>query len=241
MPPLVIAHRGASATAPESTAAAIRAAVRAGAAMVELDVQMTRDRRLVIFHDDRLERTTDGTGHLTQATWAQLARLDAGGWFHRRCKGERILLVSQALALLPPSVGVNLELKTTARPRALLCRVVRVLRRARGTKRIWLSSFHAALLRPLRRTGWPLALICREEADRALARAIRLGCAAWHPFHTLLTPRRLARAHAAGLRVHVWTVDEPSHAHDLARLGVDGIFTNDPARLVTALRARARR
>ena len=66
--------------------------------------------------------------------------------------------------------------------------------------------------------------------------AIRLGCASWHPCQDLVTARRLARAHAAGLRVHAWTVDDPARARRLVRLGVDGLFTNDPARLARALR-----
>src|SRR3990167_3043170 len=92
--PITIAHRGASAVAPESTRAAINAEVRAGAAMIELDVQMTRDGRLVVFHDDRLERTTNGSGRLRATTYARLARLDAGTWFDPRFAGERILLAS---------------------------------------------------------------------------------------------------------------------------------------------------
>src|SRR3989338_9017514 len=120
---LLIAHRGASAVAPEGTRAAIREAIRAGADMVELDVQMTRDGRLVIFHDERLERTTNGHGVLRRARFADVARLDAGGWFHPRFSGERVLLVSQALRLIPPRIGVNLELKRTSRRRALLHRV----------------------------------------------------------------------------------------------------------------------
>ena len=69
--------------------------------MIELDVQMTRDGRLIIFHDDRVERTTNGAGRVRRMRYAELARLDAGSWFARRFAHERILLVSQALRLLP--------------------------------------------------------------------------------------------------------------------------------------------
>ena len=230
-PVLIIAHRGASAVAPESTQAAIRAAARAGARMVELDVQMTRDGRLVIFHDDRLERTTKGRGRLIRHRYAQLARLDAGRWFHPRFSGESILLVSQAVRVIPAWMGVNLELKRTAQRTRLLARLRRVLRRAPVARRLLLSSFDPRLLQPLKGSGFARALICRRDPDRALRQAIRLGCLAWHPFHALVTPRRVARAHAAGLRVHAWTVDDPARARRLIRWGVDGLFTNDPARL----------
>ena len=161
-----------------------------------------------------------------------LARLDAGSWFHPRFAGERILLVSQALRLVPRRLRVNLELKRTTRRAALLRRLVRVIRRARAGRRVLLSSFDSSLLRPLRSQRLALALLCRAQPDRSLREAIRLRCEAWHPLHALATPARVARAHAAGLRVHAWTVDEPARARRLAGLGVDGVFTNDPERLL---------
>jgi len=232
---LIIAHRGASAVAPEGTRAAIREAVRAGAHMVELDVQMTRDGRLVVFHDDRLGRTTDGAGALTAMRYAMLAQLDAGRWFHPRFAGEGILLVSQALRLVPRRMRINLELKGTSRRHALLRRLRRVVRASRVSKRLLLSSFDPILLEPLRAPHRALALLCRANPDRSLGLAIRLRCSAWHPHHPLVTRARIARAHAAGLAVHAWTVDEVRQARRLARWGVDGIFTNDPGRLMGAL------
>ena len=171
--------------------------------------------------------------------YAQLARLDAGSWFHPRFAGERLLTVSRVLQAVPRRIGINFELKRTPARQTLLALLRRALARVSG-RRLLISSFDPALLSPLRGTGLPLALICRTGADHALRQAIRLGCAAWHPFHALVTRRRLARAHAAGLRVHAWTVDRPALARRLLRLGVDGVFTNDPARL-SSLRNRRRR
>lgn len=225
----IIAHRGASAAAPEGTRAALRAAARAGADMVELDVQMTRDGRLVIFHDERLERTTNGRGRLSRTRYADLARLDAGAWFAPRFAGERVLLVSQAVRSVPKRVGINLELKRTPHRRQLVTRLSRLLRRRPLGRRLLLSSFDPRLIEPFRRLA--CALICRRQPDQSLRRAIRLRCAAWHPHHTLVTPARVARAHAAGLAVRAWTVDERPRARQLARWGIDGIFTNDPRRL----------
>lgn len=234
--PLIIAHRGASGVAPESTRAALRAAAASGAQMVELDVQMTRDERLIIFHDDRLERTTDGAGRVRQMRYADLAALDAGAWFHRRFAGERILLVSQALRLLPQRVRVNLELKRTPRRKAVLRRLLQLLARTpRSRHRLLISSIDPALLRPLRPTAIPLALICHRLPEQSLRQAVRLQVPAWHPNHALLTPARVARAHAAGLRVHAWTVDDLARARRLLRWGVDGLFTNHPARLCRLL------
>lgn len=242
--PLVIAHRGASAVAPEGTAAAIREAVRSGAQMIELDVRMTRDGRLVIFHDGRLERTTAGLGWIHRTPYVRLARLDAGSWFHPRFAAERVLLVSQALRLIPARLMVNLELKQTVRSHVMLERLLSLLRQPRVRKRLLISSIDPKLLRPLAPRGLALSLISRADPDRSLQLAIRLGCVAWHPYERVVTPARIVRAHAAGMRVHAWTVDNPSRARRLLALGVDGLFTNDPARLRRALKpvtARRRR
>ena len=237
--PFIIAHRGASGIAPESTRAAIQAAVRVGADMVELDVQMTRDGRLVVFHDARLERTTNGAGSLRHTRYAQLARLDAGSWFHRRFAGERILLVSQAIALIPRWMRINLELKRTTKRRALIRRLLQVVRRMRVSHRLLLSSFDPLVLKELGATRLARGFICREESDRTLTRAIQLGCQTWNPFHAIVTPRRVARAHTAGLCVYAWTVDDRSRARQLIRWGVDGIFTNHPERFVSPLGGEA--
>lgn len=227
---MIAAHRGASAVAPESTAAAIRAAARAGAEMIELDVQMTRDGRLVVFHDDRLERTTNGRGRLAKTTYAALAKLDAGSWFHPTFSGERVLLLSQALRLVPRRMRVNLELKSTRRGRAVIRRVVHAVRRDAGRHDMLLSSFDPRLLALLGRRRMSRALICNRRPDSSLAHAIRAGFEAWHPHVSLVTAARVARAHAAGVCVRVWTVDDPMQARRLSRQGVDGIFTNDPGK-----------
>ena len=226
---LIIAHRGASADAPESTRAAILAAARAGASMVELDVQVTQDGRLVVFHDEDVRRTTDGTGRVRGLPYARLKRLDAGSWFHPRFAGERILLVSQVFWLVPKTMRINLELKRTRAPNLLVRQLRRMLRR-QSCRRLLVSSFDEGLLQRFVSTRLPLALICRRHPDRSLRQAIRLGCVAWHPFHALVTPRRVAHAHAARLAVHAWTVDRLTVARRMRRCGVDGVFTNDPGR-----------
>ena len=229
--PLIIAHRGASRHAPESTRAAIRAALAARAHMIELDVQMSRDRRLVIFHDDTVSRTTDGTGRLSEMPYRTLSRLDAGRWFHRRFAGERILLASQALALITPHARVNLELKATIHPESLIRTIIRLIRSRHAASRVLLSSFEIPLVKRLRSSGLFRAVICSKDPRTALRQAIRLGCQAWHPSVKIVTRAHITEAHRAGLRVHVWTVDDLRTARRLMDWGVDGLFTNDPVRL----------
>jgi glycerophosphoryl diester phosphodiesterase len=234
--PLVIGHRGACALGPENTAAALRAAAAAGADMVEVDVQLTKDGRLVVFHDDRVDRTTDGRGRVAALRYAQLARLDAGGWFHPRFAGQRPLLVSAMDAILPSRMRINLELKRTRRRTALVRRVLALVRRHRWQRRVLLSSFDARLLPVLVRRGLSCALISRGAARASLARAGRLGCRAWHPWYGDVTPALVRRAHAAGLRVHAWTVPDAAAARRLRRWGVDGLVADDPRWLRRVLR-----
>ena len=233
---MIIAHRGASGIAPESTRAAIREAIRARADMIELDVQLSRDLCLIVFHDDRLERTTNGSGRVAHTPSRQLLRLDAGSWFHPRFRHERILLLPQALHLIPKHVGINLELKPTAHRRRVTMECLRLAHRLRLGRRLLVSSVDPRLLRACRSAGIACALICRRAPARGLQQAARLGCEAWHPFHRLVTRQRLARAHALGLRVRAWTVDQPRRLRQLADWGVDGVFTNNPAQVRRLLR-----
>lgn len=232
--PLVIAHRGASAAAPESTRAAIQQAVAWKVRMIELDVQLTQDNRLVIFHDDRLERTTNGRGRLAAWRYPELARLDCGSWFSPTFAGARILLVSQALRLIPSRCLVNLELKPTRRAATMIHQLVRCLRWTRAVRRVLISAFDPRLLAGLKAQVPPVAtaLLCRQEPFRALRRAMALHCVALHPHTSLIHASLVAQTHAAGLRLHAWTVDRADEAQRLLRMGVDGLITNAPDRVL---------
>jgi len=236
-----IAHRGASAEAPESTAAALARAMAHRVDMVELDVQLTRDNRLVIFHDDRLDRTTDGRGPLIAHTYRQLTHLDAGSWFGPRFAGQRVLLVSQALRQL--RCRINLELKPTGHPDILIRQLLNVLHWTKTVSRVLISSFDVRLLRRVRRAAPRLAtaLLHTRDAGASLNTAIQLGCVAFHPHASLVTPSLVRQAHEAGLRLHTWTVDSPAQARRLIQCGVDGIVTNHPERLKPLLDGRAHR
>ena len=149
---LVIAHRGASADAPENTLSAFRLARRLGAGMVELDVHQTKDRRLVVIHDPTLTRTTGVRAVVASWTLAGLADLDAGSWFAPRFARERVPTLEAVLAVLGPRMAVNIELKSGPRPYpGLEARLVALLRRLGWVRRALISSFHLARLTRVRR------------------------------------------------------------------------------------------
>src|SRR5213075_2825191 len=123
------AHRGASRKAPENTLAAFSRAIDDGADGIELDVRLTADGEIVVFHDSRLNRTTDGSGKIERCTLDELKRLSAGSWFHPVFGGESIPTLDQALELVRRRVGVNIELKSDRiRTRRLQLRRLRQFR-----------------------------------------------------------------------------------------------------------------
>ena len=110
----ICAHRGASDTHPENTLSALREAIRLGAQMIEFDVALTRDGKLVLMHDLTIDRTTGGSGKVSSLTLAELKKLDAGLWQGARFRGERIPTLEEALAVMPQNIWLNVHLKGEA-------------------------------------------------------------------------------------------------------------------------------
>jgi glycerophosphoryl diester phosphodiesterase len=219
---LRIAHRGASALAPENTLAAIERAIAQGAAWVEVDVQACAD-GLVVIHDDTLERTTDGHGPVATQTVAALRALDAGN-------GERIPLPQEVLALCRGRCAVNLELKGPGVAPRLLPLLRAALACGWSAEALLCSSFDWPQLETLRTAlpGLPLGVLCEQVDAAALAMARRLGarviaCALEHA-----DADAVAAAHGAGCALWVFTVNAPADVARLAALGVDGIFSDLP-------------
>lgn len=228
------AHRGASAEAPDNTLAAIARAVELGAGGVEIDVQRSGDGRLVVIHDETVDRTTDGRGRVVDLEWAQLARLDASAGAERFA-GERLPLLEEVLDLLAPTgLELNVELKDSLeRYPGMDLQVDAAVRAAGMQGRVWLSSFNHVALAGTRDAGLghPIGLLYQTTLWQVERYAAGFGAQAVHPgFWTLAEPGLVDRLHAAGLRVHPWTVDEPDHLRAMFALGVDAVITNEVAR-----------
>ena len=233
VPCLVIAHRGASGTHPENTMAAFRRAVELGADMVELDVQLTRDGEVVVFHDAMLERTTDGTGPLSALSLAELRRLDAGRWRGAAFAGERVPTLAEVLAAVP--LPVNVELKPERDDDGLEARALAVVERAGAAQRVVFSSFAGGALERLRARAPSATLAVLWEHDpvpHAIRLAERVSARALHLRKEAATPPAVAAARAAGLTVRVWTVNAQAEFDRLVTAGVDGIFTDFPERFL---------
>ena len=243
--PLVLAHRGASADAPENTLAAFREAVAQGADGVELDVWRCASGEVVVHHDADARRTAGSPLRVTDATLAELRRLDVGAWKGEQFRGERVPTLSEVLDALPGAI-VNVELKSARWPDLRLAgAVARLLRRKGDAGRCLVSSFDPALLAAFRAAAPAVAagiLFAEDQRWRLRqllgTRLLRAG--AVHPQWTLVTPER-ARAWAErGLEVNAWTVDDPAAIGRLCALGVAALITNRPALAREAVRAASR-
>jgi glycerophosphoryl diester phosphodiesterase len=226
----VFAHRGASGQYPENTLLSFQRAFELGARWIELDTQQV-DGRLVVFHDDRLERTTNGTGFLSSLSFEALRRLDAG-------QGQRIPLLEEVLDLVVARrAGVNIELKGVATAVPVAQMLDNLLARGRLTpEQLLVSSFLADELDQFRQLMpqlrcAPVYETLPENLEDCLA---RLSPWSVHLDHPLIDAALVARIAACACRVFAWTVNDRDHAQRLAQLGVRGIFTDFPERFCRA-------
>lgn len=232
--PVIFAHRGASAHAPENTLAAFRLAVDMRAPAIELDVKLTADRKLVVFHDLTVDRTTNGHGPLKEKTLPELRQLDAGSFFGSQFRGETIPTLDEVFESVGRLIYINIELTNYAAPLDGLADEVADLVKKHGMQdRVMFSSFFPTNLIKIRKLlpGCPAGLLTWEGTAGKLARGM-IG--AWitpriiHPYTRDVTEAFMAHQKRKARRVHVWTVNDPQDMRRLFALGVNGIFTDDP-------------
>lgn len=238
--PVVVAHRGDRAFAPENTIAAFNQAAEKGAAAIEFDVKLTSDRQVIVLHDQTVDRTTTGKGNVSRLTLAAIKDMDANVQFPDQFPGEKIPTLTEVFEAVGRKLFMNIELTNYATPGDSLVReVVQLVKKHALRDRVLFSSFFACNL--------------RKSAD--LLPAVPRGLLTWsgwlglwgrtfgwhgdfvalHPFFTDLTFRLVERVHAAGKSVNVWTVNEEKDLKIMIGWGVDGIITDDPAKALRVL------
>jgi glycerophosphoryl diester phosphodiesterase len=238
MPPLVIAHRGASAYEPENTLRAFDLAIRQGAQMIELDLHITCDNHVVVIHDPTLNHTTNLKGRVNRLTLDEIRRADAG-------KGERVPTLDETLDLTLGKVSLYLEIKD---PRAA-APTLRIIRERRCQSQVMLASFDIELMRGLGEevSDTELGLILGNPTLHPMVR--------WREAFPWLALKRVkhqvlcmqvelcygylaARARESGKKLYVWTADKERQFARMTSIGVDGIVTNTPDRLIAYLKQR---
>ena len=244
-PPLrLIAHRGASALAPENTLAALQRAHQFGASWLEVDVQCSVDGEPWLIHDFTLERTSNGQGVVAGETWDKIKQLDFGSWFDSSFAGEPPLSFAEALTFISEQqMNTVFELKIDEAEATagenLLAAIGQVFKLPDVTKlsvlppSIIFSSGSLAMLELVAGTGWPfpLAHTIDHWDEAAVAKAKQLGCQELHCNAAILNSQLVHQLQALGFFVAAYTVNEPEQAEALAEMGVQGIFTDNYERL----------
>ena len=227
--PPVIGHRGLASAAPENTLAGFREAKRRGLEWVELDVQLTSDGQPVVFHDDNLDRTTNGSGRLADTPWEVVRRLDAASWFG--WPAEPVPHLGEALEVIGGlGLGVNIEIKadeTTGAATAAAALDLAVERWSGRAPPLVSSFAGSALVEAARRVpAWPRGLLLSGAVGRGARRARELGCASLHADHRQLNPARITAARELGLLVLAYTVNRIDRARRRWDWGVDAVFSD---------------
>lgn len=239
--PLAFAHRGGAGEAPENSVASFRAATDLGFSHLETDVQLTSDGVLVAFHDPELDRATDATGRVADLPWHEVAKARIGG-------AEPIPTLDELFETFPDAY-FNIEPKSDPAVVAL----ARAVRHHDALHRVCIGAFSDSRLRRIRGLLGPD--VCTTAGPRetaTLVATLRLGRRARRAARTpsvyqcaqvpvrfggvdLVTSTFIEGAHARGVQVHVWTIDDATEMHRLLELGVDGIMTDRPSVLRSVL------
>ncbi|MBI4401010.1 MAG: hypothetical protein HY581_05205 [Nitrospirae bacterium] len=261
--PLIIAHRGASGLTPENTTLAVATAIALGADMVEVDVRLSRDGHLIVFHDQTVGRTASFQGRsphkkirsvrITDLTLDEIRRLDAGSWRGTAFTGLGVPTLEQILGLCAGRIALNLEMKPDAGPASsaqqtrttMVAQLSRSLNTYPAPDSVLVSSSDQAALELVRERspGARLGVLVTARTSvkagglsEALRSAGRLEAYSLHLPCALVRQAVVAATHRKGLRLFVYTANGIAAMRRLVSAGVDGIFTDRPERLLSLLR-----
>ncbi len=245
MTPLIIAHRGDSAHRPENTLASFKSALDLGADLLELDVQLSKDRHVVVIHDPSVDRTTDGHGLVADMTLATIRRLSAGypERFADRYPTEKVPTLSEVLVLARGRARVMIEIKKesvseTEDEDGIEARTIAAVREAKMEKNVLLISFDRRALRRAQRSAPEIPrghLFYRASPEEVVEGAREVETDLVMPEKGMLSDELTAAARAAGVKVATWVVDEVEELKDLARFDLFGVGSNRPGALLDAI------
>jgi glycerophosphoryl diester phosphodiesterase len=224
---MIIGHRGAAGHAPENTLLSFATALNLGAHMIELDVQETLDGHLVCIHDRTLDRTTDGSGAVSEMTLQDLRTFDAG-------LGEKIPLLSEVLDMARNRLKVNIELKTLGVEK----RVFDLVNFREMAHEVMVSSFFHDTLIAMKEISSEVetAILINAPKSNLIPYTLELGFNAINPRFSLVSHEMIEEAHNNSLKIYPWTVNDSSQMLELLNLGADGIITDYPNVGVEALK-----
>ena len=233
----VIAHRGASAYCPENTFPSFEAAIEMGADMVELDVQLTTDKEVVVFHDEKISRCTDGRGKVADYTLAALKKLDAGSWFDKEFKNTKIPTLAEVLAFCKGKIAVNIEIKTEAVSKMFFGGIeekcLKIVEQSGISDHVVFSSFDPRAIMHLKQIDSTAAVAVLFEKKHYGSKfpsdiMESLGVDAFNCSSSYFKKKWLADVELNNIPVNIYTVNDARNMKRFVNMGVSGIFTNNP-------------
>ena len=232
--PVIFAHRGASAHAPENTLAAFELALAQQTDAIELDVKLSADGHVIVIHDSSVARTTNGHGKVQNMTLAELKALDAGSFFSSQFAGERIPTLNEVFDAMGKRTFINIELKNhRSHGEDLVETVCMLVKKHQMQKYVMFSSFFPNALSKAHSylPSVPRGLLALHGFLGVWARSFGFNFGKYDALHPNLrdfTQQEVTRVHRLKRRVHVYTVNKEEDIRRLYKWGVDGIFTDDP-------------
>ncbi|MCL4252776.1 MAG: glycerophosphodiester phosphodiesterase [Anaerolineae bacterium] len=233
---LVFGHRGASTYAPMNTIPAFELARQQGADGIELDVHRTEDEQVVVLHDFSVDATTNGTGEISKKTLTQLKSLDAGSWFDASFANTKIPTLEEVFLTVGRSLFINIEIKSrTAESDGLEAMVANLIHRYGMQERVIVSSFNPYALMRFRGIIASVPIAFLTAPDFHIPPPDGLSFEACHPYHAVLNEISLPKYHAIAPIINTWTVNDADRAIELAKMGINGIITDNPREILQAL------
>jgi glycerophosphoryl diester phosphodiesterase len=238
---LVIAHRGASELAPENTKAAIKKALEIGVDMIEIDVHQTRDGKIILLHDETVNRTTNGKGKVKDLTFDEISKLDAGSWFSEHFKGETVPALEEILNEISGKARLLIEVKKDSRTYpGIEKNIMDLIQKHNASSWCIIQSFETRVLKNFLElkdkvemhklvTGDVPVLPLHVDAKIQTGSIYQYDyVASINLFYKFLTKRKINRIHNQGQKVFTWTVNGEEDMRRMIKMGVDGIITNRP-------------
>ncbi|MCM3610247.1 glycerophosphodiester phosphodiesterase [Planococcus sp. MERTA32b] len=234
----IYAHRGCSGTYPENTLAAFKAAAELPITGVEIDVHLTKDREIVVIHDEKVNRTTDGKGYIKDMDLSEVRKLDAGSWFSEEFAGEKIPTLDEVFDVFEKTNHrLNIELKTDVFPyEGLVDKVLEAAEKRGFLHRVLISSFnHEDIQTVSRKKSVESAILTLDVYVDVYDYARVVGTDRIHMSLPAAFRRMATDALRKGAIVYVYTVNELEYARQLQQIGIHGIFTDFPEKMLAEL------
>lgn len=239
----IIAHRGGANLAPENTLAAFKNAIKLGVDMIEIDVHLSKDGKIIVIHDEKINRTTNGKGTIKDMTSAEIKKYDAGSKFDKKFKNEKIPTLDEVMETLNGKVKLLIEIKDGDElyP-GLEKKVVETIHKYNAVNWVIVQSFNENSVLRVRKMDPSITtfyLLGRNFNDfySNVAKEVNAGNAVIKkydgiaPHYSMLSSEKVKIFHKAGFKIFTWTVDKPKDMKKIINMNVDGIITNSPDKL----------